>query len=131
MRDGIVKVGLDRWWVGFGLFFVKQTRTSATNLIGTLGRSDWHPVKSKPVRFDSTGFLAGSPQFWTPKGPSLVLVVVVWSHICRVDPYSPAKITENRVRLENRPDWAVFGSDVTPVSPDGILRQSQWFPTPN
>ncbi|OWM78219.1 hypothetical protein CDL15_Pgr015038 [Punica granatum] len=55
-------------------------------------------------------------------GPSLVVVVVVWSQICRVDPYSPAKITENKVRLEIRPGWAIFGSNVTPVSLDGILR---------
>ncbi|PKI69344.1 hypothetical protein CRG98_010278 [Punica granatum] len=47
----------------------------------------------------------------------------------------------------SRPDWAVFGSevtrvaldgilmqvfrsDVTTISPDGILRQGQWLPTP-
>ncbi|PKI60537.1 hypothetical protein CRG98_019013 [Punica granatum] len=87
---------------------------------------------------------------WLPtlKRPPEVDVVVVWFQTCRadpynpakitknrfqtyrVDPYSPVKITKNRVRLENRPDWAVFGSDVTTVSPDGILRQGQWLPTP-
>ncbi|PKI40704.1 hypothetical protein CRG98_038904 [Punica granatum] len=58
-------------------------------------------------------------------------MVVVCSQSYWVDPYRLAKITENRVRLENRPDWAVFGSDVTVVSSDGILRQSQWRLTPN
>ncbi|PKI48947.1 hypothetical protein CRG98_030662 [Punica granatum] len=58
-------------------------------------------------------------------------VVVVCSQSYRVDSYRPAKITENRVRLENRPDWAVFWSDVTVVSSDGILRQGQRLPTPN
>ncbi|OWM72551.1 hypothetical protein CDL15_Pgr005020 [Punica granatum] len=67
----------------------------------------------------------------TPKRPPEVAVVVVWFQTYRVDPYSPAKITENRVRLENKPNWAVFGSDVTTVSPDGILRQCQWLRTPN
>ncbi|PKI71994.1 hypothetical protein CRG98_007610 [Punica granatum] len=50
---------------------------------------------------------------------------------CRVDLYNPAKITKSRARLGNRPDWAVCGSDVTTVAPDGILRQGQWLPTPN
>ncbi|PKI42142.1 hypothetical protein CRG98_037458 [Punica granatum] len=50
-------------------------------------------------------------------------MVVVWFQTYRVDPYSPAKFTKNRVRLENRPDWAVFGSDITTLSPDGVLRQ--------
>ncbi|PKI49537.1 hypothetical protein CRG98_030074 [Punica granatum] len=61
---------------------------------------------------------------------SQVTVVVVWFRTCRVDPYSPAKITKNRVGLENRPDWAIFGSDVTTVSLDGILMQGQWLLTP-
>ncbi|PKI49667.1 hypothetical protein CRG98_029912 [Punica granatum] len=69
----------------------------------------------------------------TPKRPSEVAIVVVWFQTYRVDPYdpakitenrvdlySPAKITENRVRLEKRPDWAVFESDVTTVSFNGI-----------
>ncbi|PKI50186.1 hypothetical protein CRG98_029430 [Punica granatum] len=52
-----------------------------------------------------------------------------WSY--RVDPYSPAKITENRVHSGNWPVWAVFGSEFTTVDPDGILRQGQRLPTPN
>ncbi|PKI44998.1 hypothetical protein CRG98_034605 [Punica granatum] len=66
-----------------------------------------------------------------PKRPSEVAVVVVWFQTYRVDLYSPAKFTENRVLLENKPDWAVFGSDVTTVSPDGILRQGQCLSTHN
>ncbi|PKI72118.1 hypothetical protein CRG98_007505 [Punica granatum] len=50
---------------------------------------------------------------------------------CRIDPYSPAKITKNRAHLGNRRDWAVFGSNITTVAPDGILRQGQQLPTPN
>ncbi|OWM70939.1 hypothetical protein CDL15_Pgr013120 [Punica granatum] len=49
-------------------------------------------------------------------------VAVVWFQTYRVDPYSPVKITNNRVRLENGPNWEVFGSDVTTVSPNGIFR---------
>ncbi|PKI71926.1 hypothetical protein CRG98_007694 [Punica granatum] len=49
----------------------------------------------------------------------------------RVDPYSPAELTENRVRHGNWPDWAVFGSEFTTVDPDGILMQGQRLPTPN
>ncbi|PKI70109.1 hypothetical protein CRG98_009572 [Punica granatum] len=48
-----------------------------------------------------------------------------------VDPYSPTKITENRVCPENWPYWAVFGSEFTTVDPDGILMQGQRLPTPN
>ncbi|PKI67873.1 hypothetical protein CRG98_011731 [Punica granatum] len=66
----------------------------------------------------------------TPKRPPEVTVVVVWFQSYRVDPYTPAKITKNRARPGNRPDWVVFGSDVTMVAPDGILMQGQWFPTP-
>ncbi|OWM66808.1 hypothetical protein CDL15_Pgr012400 [Punica granatum] len=67
----------------------------------------------------------------TPKRLLEVAMVVIWFQTYRVDLYSPVKITENRVRLENRPNRAVFGSDVTTVSPDGILRQGQWLLTPN
>ncbi|OWM83062.1 hypothetical protein CDL15_Pgr011744 [Punica granatum] len=56
-------------------------------------------------------------------------VVVVWFQSYRVDPYSPAKITENKARPGNRPDWAVFRSNVTMVAPDGILLQGWWLPT--
>ncbi|PKI36002.1 hypothetical protein CRG98_043577 [Punica granatum] len=49
----------------------------------------------------------------------------------QLDPYGPAKITENRARPRNRLDWTIFGSDVTMVSPDEILRQGQRLPTPN
>ncbi|PKI51099.1 hypothetical protein CRG98_028528 [Punica granatum] len=48
----------------------------------------------------------------------------------RVDPYSPAKFTENRVRPVNWPDGAVFKSEFTTVDPDGILMQIQRLPTP-
>ncbi|PKI37352.1 hypothetical protein CRG98_042257 [Punica granatum] len=41
----------------------------------------------------------------------------------RVDPYNPAKITENRTRLEIRTRLAPVGSDVAAEAPDGILRQ--------
>ncbi|OWM76841.1 hypothetical protein CDL15_Pgr016488 [Punica granatum] len=54
----------------------------------------------------------------TPKRTPEVVVVVVWLQSYRVNPYSPSKITENRVRPGNRPDWAIFGSDVTTVAPD-------------
>ncbi|PKI73240.1 hypothetical protein CRG98_006375 [Punica granatum] len=69
---------------------------------------------------------------WLPtlKRPPEVVVVVIWFQSCRVDPYSHAKITENRARPKNRSDWAVFGSDVTTVAPDGILMQGQRVPTP-
>ncbi|OWM90840.1 hypothetical protein CDL15_Pgr011600 [Punica granatum] len=50
-------------------------------------------------------------------------MMVVCSQSYRVDPYSPAKIMENRVRPGNWPDWAVFGSEFTTVDPDGILIQ--------
>ncbi|PKI58129.1 hypothetical protein CRG98_021478 [Punica granatum] len=49
----------------------------------------------------------------------------------RVDPYSPAKITKNRVRPGKRPDSAVFRSEFTTVDPDGTLMQGQQIPTPN
>ncbi|PKI61212.1 hypothetical protein CRG98_018395 [Punica granatum] len=62
--------------------------------------------------------------------PPKVTVVVVWFQNYRVDPYISAKITENRECLQNRPDWAVFGTNFTTVSPDGILRQSQRILTP-
>ncbi|OWM72785.1 hypothetical protein CDL15_Pgr024837 [Punica granatum] len=58
-------------------------------------------------------------------------MVVVCSQSYRVDPYSPAKITENRVRPGNWPDWAVFGSEFTTVDPNGILMHGQRLPTPN
>ncbi|PKI52161.1 hypothetical protein CRG98_027457 [Punica granatum] len=58
-------------------------------------------------------------------------MMVVCSQSYRVDPYSPAKIMENRVRPGNWPDWAVFGSEFTTVDPDGILIQGQRLPTPN
>ncbi|OWM90906.1 hypothetical protein CDL15_Pgr027393 [Punica granatum] len=76
------------------------------------------------------GILLQGRWLLTPKRPPEVTVVVVWFHSCRVDPYSSTKITENRAPPGNRPDWAVFGSDVTRVVPDGILMQGQWLPTP-
>ncbi|OWM72923.1 hypothetical protein CDL15_Pgr016555 [Punica granatum] len=30
----------------------------------------------------------------------------------------------------SRPDWAVFGSEVATVAPNGILMQGRWLPTP-
>ncbi|PKI50220.1 hypothetical protein CRG98_029403 [Punica granatum] len=39
----------------------------------------------------------------------------------QVDLYNPAKITKNRAHPRNRPDWAVFGSDITTVAPDSSL----------
>ncbi|PKI77725.1 hypothetical protein CRG98_001849 [Punica granatum] len=30
----------------------------------------------------------------------------------------------------SRPDWAVFGSEITTVALDGILMQGRWLPTP-
>ncbi|PKI51776.1 hypothetical protein CRG98_027824 [Punica granatum] len=59
----------------------------------------------------------------TPKRPSEVTVVVVWFQSYRVDPYSPAKITKNRL------DWAVLGSEDTTEAPDGILLQGWWLLT--
>ncbi|OWM77124.1 hypothetical protein CDL15_Pgr013215 [Punica granatum] len=67
----------------------------------------------------------------TPKRSPEVAMMVVWSQTYQVDPYSPAKITKSKVRLENKPDWAVFGSNVTTVSPNGILGQGRWLLTPN
>ncbi|OWM91609.1 hypothetical protein CDL15_Pgr022358 [Punica granatum] len=107
---GLLEVGLDLWWVGFGLFFVEQTRMAQD-------RPNWAVFGSEVTAVAPDGIL--------------MQVVVVWFQTYRVDPYSPAKITENRVRLENRPDWAVFGSDFTTVSPDGIVMQGQCLPTPN
>ncbi|OWM78198.1 hypothetical protein CDL15_Pgr015017 [Punica granatum] len=49
----------------------------------------------------------------------------------QADPYSPAKIMENRVCPGSWPDWAVVGSEFTTVDPDGILMQGQLLPTPN
>ncbi|PKI64871.1 hypothetical protein CRG98_014738 [Punica granatum] len=77
------------------------------------------------------GILMQGPSFPTPKRPPEVAVVVVWFQNCRVDPYSSAKITKNRARLGNRPDWAVFRSNVTTVAPDGNLMQGQRLPIPN
>ncbi|PKI56562.1 hypothetical protein CRG98_023088 [Punica granatum] len=67
----------------------------------------------------------------TPKRLPEVAVVIVCFQSYRVDPYSLAKITENRIRPRNRPDWAVFESDFTTVAPNGILRQGQRLQTPN
>ncbi|PKI60744.1 hypothetical protein CRG98_018864 [Punica granatum] len=77
------------------------------------------------------GILRQGQWLWIAKGPLSVAVVVVCSQSYWVDPYRLAKITKNRVRLENRSDWAVFRSDVTVVSSDGILRQGQRLLTPN
>ncbi|PKI26454.1 hypothetical protein CRG98_048857, partial [Punica granatum] len=52
-----------------------------------------------------------------------VTVVVVWSQSYRVDPYSPAKIKENRARLEIRTRLAPVGSDVATEAPDGNFEQ--------
>ncbi|OWM87871.1 hypothetical protein CDL15_Pgr008317 [Punica granatum] len=79
----------------------------------------------------SDGILMQGRWLSTPKRPLEVAVVVVWSQNCQVDPYSPAKITKNRARPGYKPDWVVFGSDVTTVAPDGILRQGWWLLTPN
>ncbi|PKI73704.1 hypothetical protein CRG98_005945 [Punica granatum] len=79
----------------------------------------------------SDGILMQGQRLPTPKRPTQVAVVVVWFQSYRIDPNNSAKITENRVRHGNRPDWAVFGSDVTMVAPDGILMQGQRIPTPN
>ncbi|PKI75870.1 hypothetical protein CRG98_003785 [Punica granatum] len=92
---------------------------------------DWAIFGSEVTTVGPDGILMQGQWLPTPKRPPEKAVVVVWFQTYRVDPYSPAKITEKRVRLENRPDWAVFGSEVNTVSPDGILRQGQWFPTPN
>ncbi|PKI47437.1 hypothetical protein CRG98_032178 [Punica granatum] len=96
-----------------------------------LSRPDWAVFASEVTTVAADGILMQSQWLPSPKRPPEVAVVVVWFHTYRVDPYSLTKIIENRVRLENRPDWAVFGSDVTTVSPDGILRQGLWLPTPN
>ncbi|PKI40628.1 hypothetical protein CRG98_038977 [Punica granatum] len=89
-------------------------------------------ASTDPNGTDRLGWAVLQPdwQFLVRRSPQ-VAVVVVWFQSCRVDPYSPAKITKNIVRLGNRPDWAVFGFDVTTVAPDGILRQGQQLPTPN
>ncbi|OWM66804.1 hypothetical protein CDL15_Pgr012396 [Punica granatum] len=60
-----------------------------------------------------------------------MIVVVVCSQSYRVDSYSPAKITENRVCPGNWPNWAVFRSKFTTVDSNRILMQGQWLPTPN
>ncbi|OWM77481.1 hypothetical protein CDL15_Pgr016878 [Punica granatum] len=88
-----------------------------------LSRPDWAVFGSDVTTVDPDGILMQDQWLPTLKGPPEVVVVVVWFQTYRVDPYSPAKIMENRVRLENRPDWAVFESDVTMVSPNGVLRQ--------
>ncbi|OWM68515.1 hypothetical protein CDL15_Pgr023480 [Punica granatum] len=65
----------------------------------------------------------------TPKRLLEVAVVVIWFQTYRVDPYNPAKITENRVRLENKPRLGSFrvgrhhgvsrwNFEVRPVAPD-------------
>ncbi|OWM76874.1 hypothetical protein CDL15_Pgr010261 [Punica granatum] len=77
------------------------------------------------------GILRQGQRLLTPNGPPEVAVVVFWSQSYRVDPYSPAKITENRARLEIRTRLAPVGSDVATEAPDGILRQGQWLLTPN
>ncbi|PKI66854.1 hypothetical protein CRG98_012720 [Punica granatum] len=162
---GLLKIGLDRWWVGFGLFWLEQTRMAATDPDWASFKSDvttvapngilmqgrWPPTPKIPpkpykdqtkqsvprnrpewARFGSDvttvapdGILMQGRWFPTPKRPPEVAVVVVWFQSYRVDPYSLAKITENRVRPRNRPDWARFGSDVTTVAPDGILMQGR------
>ncbi|PKI71183.1 hypothetical protein CRG98_008432, partial [Punica granatum] len=50
---------------------------------------------------------------------------------CRVDPYSPAKITQNRARLEFRTRLAQVGSEVATEAPDGNFEQGQRLPTAN
>ncbi|PKI48639.1 hypothetical protein CRG98_030967 [Punica granatum] len=87
MRDGTVKVGLDRWWVGFGLFLLEQTPMEATDPTGALDKPDWHPGKKKLVRVVSTVFLADSLRFWVAKGLSggrLVAVVLIAAVCLRV-----------------------------------------------
>ncbi|PKI69686.1 hypothetical protein CRG98_009957 [Punica granatum] len=58
-------------------------------------------------------------------------MVVVWSQSYRVDPYSPAKITENRARLEIWTRLTQVGLDVTTEAPDGSFEQGQRLPTDN
>ncbi|OWM75367.1 hypothetical protein CDL15_Pgr021083 [Punica granatum] len=101
------------------------------NRVRLENRPDWAVFGSDVTTVSPDEILMQGQWLLTPKRPSKVVGVVVWFQIYWVDLYNPAKITENRVRLENRPDWAVFGSDVTTMSPDGILRQGQWFLTPN
>ncbi|PKI78553.1 hypothetical protein CRG98_001060 [Punica granatum] len=50
---------------------------------------------------------------------------------CRVDPYSPAKITQNRARLEFRTRLAQVGSDIATEAPDGIFELGQRLSTAN
>ncbi|PKI78418.1 hypothetical protein CRG98_001191 [Punica granatum] len=106
---GLLEVELDRWWVGFRLFWLKQTRKQRKDSAGSC--------------LDPTGQFSGqrSPR-WLP--------MEFCCKSCRVDRYSPVKITENRARPRNKPDWAVFGSNVTTVALDEILLQVQWLPTP-
>ncbi|PKI42831.1 hypothetical protein CRG98_036782 [Punica granatum] len=101
---GLLEVGLDLCWVWFGLSFVEQTRNAQTDPAGTLNKSDWHKSgRTSPRKF---------PMEYLGKS-------------YRVDPYSPAKITENRARLEFRTCLAPVGSDIVTVSPDEILRQDE------
>ncbi|PKI45288.1 hypothetical protein CRG98_034317 [Punica granatum] len=81
----------------------------ATDSIGVLDRPDWHPRKNKSVRVISTDFLAGSLRFWSAKGPSYVVVVVIWFQWFRFESYSPTKIKQNRARPRTDPTEQVSG----------------------
>ncbi|PKI73453.1 hypothetical protein CRG98_006161 [Punica granatum] len=81
------------------------------------------PVTRLAVQRETTlpealdGILMQDRWFPTPKRIPEVTVVVVW-------------FQSYRARPRNRPNWVVFGSDITTVAPDGILTQGQWLLTP-
>ncbi|PKI67276.1 hypothetical protein CRG98_012348 [Punica granatum] len=84
---GLLEVGLDRWWVGFGLFFVVHTRIGATDPTGALDRLDWAPVfESNVTTVAPDGILRQGQWLSTPNRPPEVTVVVVWRKGARIDP---------------------------------------------
>ncbi|PKI49908.1 hypothetical protein CRG98_029692 [Punica granatum] len=107
---GLQKVGLDLCSVVFGLFW-PSTEPNSLNRPGCKqNRSDWHKSGRTSRRRLQMEFLDKNYQ---------------------VDPYSPAKITENIARLEFRTRLVLVGSDVATEAPNGILKQGQRLLTPN
>ncbi|PKI58141.1 hypothetical protein CRG98_021471 [Punica granatum] len=70
MRDGTVKIKLDHWWVGFGLFWLAQTRMEATDPTGHCLNPTGAPRKIKRVQAFLVGFCGGSRLFSIARNPS-------------------------------------------------------------
>ncbi|OWM90920.1 hypothetical protein CDL15_Pgr027407 [Punica granatum] len=69
-----------------------------------LSQPDWAVFGSEVTTVAPDGMLMQGQWLPTPKRLPEATVVVVWFQTNQVHPYNPAKFTENKVRLENKPD---------------------------